>query len=91
MTLYLGLFAAVLLMVLSGFALFASLVESRRVRLAREHRLGLLQEGLPLEDPAARPWVAGASRFDAQVRHWLAFRIRHQWGMISGAPKLLTV
>jgi tight adherence protein B len=91
MTTYFGLIIAILFMAISGCALSASLIQTRRVRVSMDRRVGLLVRDERPRNRAESVWQARSAQLDSQVRRFFAFRLPARWGMKSGGVALLTI
>lgn len=87
---FLPALSVIALMGLSGLALFASLLETRRSRLALERRLQLVRRlpELPAEERSGARLVL---RIDRLTRRLFSFGMEHDWGLSSGAFVLIAL
>lgn len=84
-----GLVAALVLLAIAGASLWASLLAARQMRIARERRISLLSRARPSEALRGPNWRFRLGAFDARARRVFAFRMPAQWGMTSGAVRLV--
>lgn len=87
-----GVAAVLALLLLSGGALVGALMLSRKARLEREQRIGLVAVPEPRPVDALGAWLKGrSSEFDVRLQWFFAAGTETVWGMELGALSLIVV